>query len=352
LRRAKLFRIVEKRMAVSKGVQVLKYLVFIFNLLFWLSGIALIVVGAIGLVGNQTFERYAGQGAQGAAILLIVVGCIVFVLGFLGCFGAIRENFCLLVTFAILLALIFILELAAGIACYVLRNKVEGVIYKGLATRISELTKPLKNSTEESVLDKIQRDLHCCGSSNYTDWALSPYYLKENRVPVSCCRDPKNRDCAKVDLSKFAPPEKKAEGKKPEEKPSAPKPTESEAKPTGKSARAKREDEPQKGAETTEKPKDEKPDEKKAGTTEEPKKDEGKPDEKKAKATEEPKKDEGKHEGPIWNEGCAPKFFQLLKKNIAMLAGVGVGIACLQLVGIILSSCLAHSIRRGSYETV
>jgi len=240
------------------------------------------------------------------------------------------------------------------------------VIYIGLDTRIAAMTKPLKNTTEESVLDKIQRDLHCCGSSNYTDWALSPYYLKENRVPVSCCRDPKNRDCAKVDLSKFAPPAQKAkkpeekpkEGKKPEEKPSEPKPTESEAKPTDKSARAKREDEPPKGAETTEAPKKEEPEEKKAATTEEPKKEE--PEEKKAATTEEPKKDKGKpeekkeekHEGPLWDEGCAPKFFHLLKKNIVMLAGVGVGIACLQLIGIILSSCLAHNILRGSYETV
>ena len=57
-------------------------------------------------------------------VLLIVVGCIIFFVTFFGCCGAIKENHCMTVTFSVLLGLIFLLELGAGIAAYMLRSDV------------------------------------------------------------------------------------------------------------------------------------------------------------------------------------------------------------------------------------
>jgi CD63 antigen len=57
-------------------------------------------------------------------VLLIVVGCIIFFVTFFGCCGAIKENHCMTITFSVLLAFIFLLELGAGIAAYMLRSDV------------------------------------------------------------------------------------------------------------------------------------------------------------------------------------------------------------------------------------
>ncbi|KRZ57634.1 Transcription initiation factor TFIID subunit 2, partial [Trichinella nativa] len=93
-----------------------------------LSGIGLIVVGAVIQIKYSNYINFLGDTFLSTPILLIIVGCILSVLGFFGCCGAIRENYCMTMTFAVLLGVIFILELAAGIASYVLRNDVEEII--------------------------------------------------------------------------------------------------------------------------------------------------------------------------------------------------------------------------------
>jgi len=48
------------------------------------------------------------------AIVLIVIGSILFLIAFFGCVGACFENQCMLTTFAILLVLGIVVELFAG----------------------------------------------------------------------------------------------------------------------------------------------------------------------------------------------------------------------------------------------
>ena len=82
---------------------------------------------ALGAVIKGYYNKYLdflGDGVVGAPILLIIVGVVIFFVAFMGCCGAIRESYCMTMTFAVLLALIFILELAAGIAAYVLRDDI------------------------------------------------------------------------------------------------------------------------------------------------------------------------------------------------------------------------------------
>jgi len=118
----------------------IKYLMFFFNFLFWLSGLILIIIGAI--VRDKYGDKFAELSDQfaNAPVLIIVVGVIVFIIGFLGCCGAVKENYCMVTTFAVLLALIFILEIVAGSL---------GVAYRGKAQTIAEeqVTKKLRTTT-------------------------------------------------------------------------------------------------------------------------------------------------------------------------------------------------------------
>ena len=89
-----------------------------------MSGLILIIIGAI--VRDKYGDKFADLSAQfaNAPVLIIVVGVIVFVIGFLGCCGAVKENYCMVTTFAVLLALIFILEIVAGALGISYKNKV------------------------------------------------------------------------------------------------------------------------------------------------------------------------------------------------------------------------------------
>jgi hypothetical protein len=54
----------------------------------------------------------------------IVIGCIITIVSFLGCFGAANEKGMLLKTYFALLIILVILEISVGIAAYVKRDAV------------------------------------------------------------------------------------------------------------------------------------------------------------------------------------------------------------------------------------
>lgn len=64
--------------------------------LFQLSGIGLIVAGACVLADVGEFSHFLEGRLLTPPVVLIVVGCIVFFVASLGCYGAIRESYTLL----------------------------------------------------------------------------------------------------------------------------------------------------------------------------------------------------------------------------------------------------------------
>ena len=64
--------------------------------IFQLCGLALISVGTIALSQYETIKTEAEGGIiTGAAISLIIIGLIIFIISFLGCCGAIKESYCM-----------------------------------------------------------------------------------------------------------------------------------------------------------------------------------------------------------------------------------------------------------------
>uniref|UniRef100_A0A3Q2ZW37 CD63 molecule n=1 Tax=Kryptolebias marmoratus TaxID=37003 RepID=A0A3Q2ZW37_KRYMA len=111
-------------MAVEGGMKCVKYLLFFFNFIFWLCGFALIIVGVMVQVSlHKTFMIHDAT-ASAAPIVIITVGVLIFFIAFFGCCGAWKENHCMITTFAVLLSLIIVAEIAAAILGYVFRNKV------------------------------------------------------------------------------------------------------------------------------------------------------------------------------------------------------------------------------------
>lgn len=170
-------------MAVEGGLKCIKYLVFFFNFIFWLCGLALIVVGVLVQISLHKTIKMSDVSASGAPIVLIAVGVIVFLVAFFGCCGAWKENYCMVTVFAVLMGLIIIVEIAAAITVYIFRGKVTTVVQDSLADMISNYN----NSSPEfkKSVDKLQQDLKCCGVNSTADWrGFSP---EGNTVPDSCC---------------------------------------------------------------------------------------------------------------------------------------------------------------------
>lgn len=235
---------------VSGGMACVKYLTFLFNLIFAITGIVFIAVGTVILVVYSGYNNFMDSWFFAAPVLMIVVGAIVFIVSFFGCCGAVKENHCMIITFSVLLLSIFALELGAGIAGYMMRGKVRAMVEDRLNTTMGEYS---SNIDIRRSWDIMQHDLQCCGMLSSTDWARVGF--SDNIVPNSCCKEvPEGSKCDSNSIH-------------------------------------------------------------------------------------------------IHSNGCMSNLQSAIEHNALILGGVGIGVAIIQLIGVIFACCLARSIRR-EYETV
>lgn len=230
---------------VEGGMKCVKYLLFLFNLIFVIAGIGLIAAGAYVKIKLDQYYDFFGSDYVGPGILLIIVGVFIFLLAFFGCCGAIKENYCLTMTFAVALGIIFVLEIAGGIAGFVLRDDIEKEIKDILENSLKKYT---GSNGINKTWDVLQEEFHCCGANSSDDWKK----IANVTIPGSCCSKPIGSPC----------------------------------------------------------PTDE-----------------------------------------IYKEGCVNKFEDWLKDKVAIIGGVGIGLAFVQVVGILFACCLARAIKK-EYEVV
>jgi len=177
-------------MAAEGGQKIIKYLMFFFNFIVFVCGIVIIVGGALVFTKYNDYVQFTASTGNAIPIALIVIGVFVFFTGFLGCCGALRENYCMVCTFAFIIVVLLVAELGGGIAGYVLRDDIKDAI----ETNMKELMAFYNNETAtRKLFDHMQQDLKCCGTDNYTDWY--PYF-NEGNVPNSCCKND-TKDCGK-----------------------------------------------------------------------------------------------------------------------------------------------------------
>ncbi|XP_028394018.1 tetraspanin-33-like [Dendronephthya gigantea] len=183
-----------------------KYTMFFKNMFFLLCGV---FVGAIGIIALQEKGKLHGQFDGlflDPAAIMLSVGIVIFVVSFCGALGALRENKCLLRFFYACLILIILLQLSIGLAAYFAKNTIKGKIDNVFQKAIVEYQ---DDPDLQSLIDYIQFELKCCGSTEPKDWNSNPYFKCNNEsisgtsdigsacsVPHSCCSTDKlNRMC-------------------------------------------------------------------------------------------------------------------------------------------------------------
>ncbi|KAM3858842.1 tetraspanin-33 isoform 2-T2 [Diretmus argenteus] len=127
------------------------------------------------------------------AIMLMIVGVLMFFITFCGCVGSLRENICLLQTFCICLTVIFLLQLTAGILGFIFSDKAQNKVTEIINNAIVHYRDDIDL---QNLIDFGQREFNCCGGVAYTDWSHNMYFnctpdnpsRERCSVPFSCCR--------------------------------------------------------------------------------------------------------------------------------------------------------------------
>ncbi|XP_015110265.1 CD63 antigen isoform X2 [Diachasma alloeum] len=169
---------------VSGGMTCVKYLLFLFNLIFAITGVVFITVGGVILSYYSGYRSFVDNWFFAAPVLMIVVGVIVFLISFFGCCGAVKENHCMIITFSVLLLLIFALELGAGISGYMMRNEVGKMLLNRMNNSMSTYH---TDGDVHNAWDTLQVDFKCCGINGSADWW--PVQFKQPKLPPSCCAE-------------------------------------------------------------------------------------------------------------------------------------------------------------------
>ncbi|CAN7998767.1 unnamed protein product, partial [Ixodes hexagonus] len=115
------------------GYTCVRHTLCCYNLLFWILGCGMTGVGVwlhVAYGGYSTvLPTYRMLSADG---LCLTAGVVTFLVAFLGCCGAWFQSRCMLVTYFVLVILIFLLEFAAGTLGFVYRRHVSGTHYPRL----------------------------------------------------------------------------------------------------------------------------------------------------------------------------------------------------------------------------
>lgn len=171
----------------------MKYSMFFFNLFFWLAGGVLLSIG-IWARREKGMEVFGDLFAD-PAVLFILVGVIMFLVGFFGCLGALRENVMMLRLFMWSLVILILLQIIGAILAFVFRDELEDKARENLDDAI---VKYRDDDDLRNLIDFIQEEFCCCGANDPKDWTKNRYFscsqdpnlavAESCGVPFSCCK--------------------------------------------------------------------------------------------------------------------------------------------------------------------
>ncbi|XP_055595578.1 CD63 antigen [Uranotaenia lowii] len=181
-----------ERNDLNMGMRCVKYMLFVINTMFLIVAILLVTVGmAIGTIFGD-FEVFIDAHFFSPAHLMVAIGFIMMIVSVFGCFGAFRESTAMINIYGVMLAVLFILEIAAAISAFALRGQVGEMVRRTIGESMAKYEKDVYVS--DSV-DFMQRVLECCGVDGHSDWK-NFLNTTELEVPPSCCQHNRNDECA------------------------------------------------------------------------------------------------------------------------------------------------------------
>nr|XP_056700991.1 tetraspanin-2 [Euleptes europaea] len=153
---------------VQGGMRCVKFLLFLFNFIFWLAGSAVVAFGLwlrFGeVVRDLSTEEKSPEYFYMGLYVLIGAGILMMTVGFFGCCGAARESQCLLGAFFTCLLVIFAAEVTAGVFAFIGKkaavDEVQAIYNEAYDDYVKDAEKGNK------TLIQFHDALQCCGKES------------------------------------------------------------------------------------------------------------------------------------------------------------------------------------------
>jgi len=188
-------------MGTQPLVTCIKGLFLIFNFVFWLTGLGLLVVGILTKYAfNYLIKLSTDINYNLAPYIMIGCGVFIILIGFMGCWASIKEHGWALKLYMFVLVVLFLFEIGGAITGYVLRTKMSTGLEKGMNNAVKTY---YTNEDSKSAMDQVQEKIvKCCGVISYKDYLnATATNSTAQQVPQSCCKNANGANCFYKDLS-------------------------------------------------------------------------------------------------------------------------------------------------------
>ncbi|XDB65507.1 PREDICTED: tetraspanin-15 isoform X1 [Capra hircus] len=160
----------------------LKFSLVIYSTVFWLIGGLVLSVGIYAEVERQKYKTLE-SAFLAPAIILILLGVIMFIVSFIGVLASLRDNLCLLQAFMYILGICLIIELIGGVVALIFRNQTIDFLNDNIRRGIENYYDDLDF---KNIMDFVQKEFKCCGGEDYRDWSKNQYHDCSAPGPLAC----------------------------------------------------------------------------------------------------------------------------------------------------------------------
>jgi len=137
-------------------------------------------VGGYVMVEVKKYSGVTEASYDAIPIFILCLGLFVFLLSFLGLFGACKENKCMNYVYAVVLSILVLCQISAGIAGFVKKDAIDSLIERELHNSMKDFGVDNINITKTgeepeynvvaAAWNVIQTEFECCGTDGYKDW--------------------------------------------------------------------------------------------------------------------------------------------------------------------------------------
>jgi tetraspanin-18 len=205
------------------GTFLVKYFLCLLNFVFFVAGNVALAAGIWIAFGAHSFLEFIRSTfgdelitefqqithptvIELAAYILLAAGALVFLISFIGYWGAFRESRCFLTCYGLLIILILLLEITAAVLATTYTHEAEENIRAFLKSSIKEYNAAEGKDAVTLMWDYTMVNAKCCGVDSYEDFKESKKWTQGNKIiPEACCvlegdvlkLQPKDPDCTK-----------------------------------------------------------------------------------------------------------------------------------------------------------
>ncbi|CAN9513133.1 unnamed protein product [Ophioblennius macclurei] len=169
------------------GIVTSKSVLLFLSLVFWAAGAALAYVGAYVIRSYDSFDSFIqDRYTLVPAAIIIGISVVMFIIGLVGCCSTLRESKIGLTFFFLIIVVIFAAEVTALVFNFMYQDRMN----QGLEQSMNTVFNKYGEQEATTAVDILQKELKCCGVSNYTSWTNTTWFkTSNNTVPVSCCQN-------------------------------------------------------------------------------------------------------------------------------------------------------------------